>query len=62
MAFWSTKRPQHNTIDLADASARMDKAAVKLRLTAIRARHATADARRFTDRVEAQIVNNQGAA
>jgi hypothetical protein len=55
VAFWSTKRPQHNTIDLADASARMNKAAVT-------ARHATADARRFTDRVEAQIVNNQGAA
>lgn len=62
MAFWNTKRRQHNSIDLADASARMKDAASTLRLTAIRARHASNDARRFTDRVEAQIVNNQGAA
>lgn len=62
MAFWNTKRPQHNSIDLADASARMKDAASSLRLTAIRARHVSNDARRFTDRVEAQIVNNQGAA
>ncbi|MFC4507024.1 MULTISPECIES: hypothetical protein [Streptomyces] len=62
MALWSTKRPQHNTIDITDASARMHKAAISLRLTAIRARHASNDAQRFTDRVESQIVNNQGAA
>ncbi|MEU7278714.1 hypothetical protein AB0A69_07980 [Streptomyces sp. NPDC045431] len=62
MALWNTKRPQHNSIDLADASARMTKAALALRLTAVKARHATADARRFTDRVESQIVNQQGAA
>lgn len=62
MALWSTKRPPHNTIDIADASARMTQAAATLRLTAVKARHATNDARRFTDRVEAQFVNNQGAA
>lgn len=62
MALWSTKRPQHNSIDFADASARMTKAAVTLRLAAVKARHASHDAQRFTDRVEAQIVNNQGAA
>jgi hypothetical protein len=62
VAFWNTKRPQHHTIDIADASARMKDAASALRLTAIKARHASNDARRFTDRVEAQIVNNQGAA
>jgi hypothetical protein len=39
----------------------MTKAAATLRLTAIKARHASNNARRFTDRVEAQIVNNQGA-
>ena len=61
MAFWSTKRP-HNTIDIADASARMKNAAASLRRTAIRARHASNDAQRFTDRVESQIMNNQGAA
>jgi hypothetical protein len=40
----------------------MTQAAATLRLTAVKARHATNDARRFTDRVEAQFVNNQGAA
>ncbi|WP_267893807.1 hypothetical protein [Streptomyces sp. RTd22] len=40
----------------------MSKAVATLRLTATKARHASNDARRFTDRVEAQIGNNQGAA
>jgi hypothetical protein len=40
----------------------MTKAAATLRLAAVKARHASHDAQRFTDRVEAQIVNNQGAA
>jgi hypothetical protein len=62
VALWSTKRPQHNTIDIADASARMTQAATTLRLTVIKARHASSDAHRFTERVESQIVNNQGAA
>ncbi|MFL4491715.1 hypothetical protein ACJ6WD_10740 [Streptomyces sp. VTCC 41912] len=62
MAFWSTKRPPHNSIDYADASARMKSAAASLRLTVIKARHATSAAQQFGARVETQIVNHQGAA
>ncbi|MCZ0981812.1 hypothetical protein O1L60_30860 [Streptomyces diastatochromogenes] len=62
MAFWSTKRPQHNSIDFAEASARMESAAASLRLTAIKARHATSAAHQFGDRVETQIVKSQGEA
>ncbi|MET9119921.1 hypothetical protein [Streptomyces sp. NPDC004528] len=61
MPLWSTKRPKHNSIDITDASARMSNAAASLRLTAIRARHAAGHAHRFTERVEAHIVHQQGA-
>ncbi|MFK0015722.1 hypothetical protein [Streptomyces sp. NPDC091027] len=62
MPLWNTKRPQHHTIDIADASARMRHAADTLRFTALKARHVTSKARLFQERAEAQIAQNQGAA